>query len=82
MYYVYRKQVSNLDGKLSQATDTLKRLQEEQGGLGKAMNDNQLFLEQLSTDLDRMIDSSHNFSLQDPYGRLTVRFIGELFVDI
>ncbi|VDD82162.1 unnamed protein product [Mesocestoides corti] len=58
-------------GKLLEAIEELGRLQSKQTSITQSIENNERFLKQLSAHLDRMIESSKNYSIQDPYGAYT-----------
>lgn len=79
LFWNVREKVSELDsadgstGKLHDAMEALNKLQDQQNKLNKTVRDNQDYLKQLSDELENMMESGRNISIQDPYGELRDR---------
>nr|CDS33438.1 laminin subunit beta 1 [Hymenolepis microstoma] len=68
------EQVSGLEspdgntGKLPEVVEALNKLQEQQNKLSQTVQDNEKYLKQISDELEKMMESSRNISIQDPFG--------------
>ncbi|KAH9285907.1 Laminin subunit beta-1 [Echinococcus granulosus] len=57
-----------VNGKFPKTVEALINLQKQQDLLTRSVKDNEVYLQQLSNDLEKMIKNSKTISFQDPYG--------------